>query len=70
MLNHIILFYVLLDVLCLHPYYKLQELRLNHVLLPVFFLVTIGVKGYKLLDLESKWVFLSRYLIFHETIFP
>lgn len=36
----------------------------------VFLGYPIGVKGYKLLDLETKRVFWSRDVIFHETIFP
>lgn len=29
-----------------------------------------GYKGYKLLDLESKKIFISRHVIFHESNFP
>lgn len=29
-----------------------------------------GVKGHKLLDLQSNSVFISRVVIFHESIFP
>lgn len=29
-----------------------------------------GYKGYKLLDLESNTVFISRNVVFHETLFP
>lgn len=29
-----------------------------------------GVKGYKLMDLETEQVFISRDVIFHETVFP
>lgn len=31
---------------------------------------TFGKKGYKVLDLSTKKIFTSRYVIFHETTFP
>ena len=36
----------------------------------VFLGYPFGVKGYKVLDLTTKNVFISRDVIFHETIFP
>ena len=29
-----------------------------------------GIKGYKLLDLQSREIFVSRDVVFHELIFP
>lgn len=36
----------------------------------IFLGYPIGIKGYKLYDIQTKQIFISRDVVFHETIFP
>jgi hypothetical protein len=59
-----------LDVYVLHLLYLLKEPNLTLELELVFLGYPSGVKGYKLLDLHTSKLFISRDVVFHETIFP